>query len=209
MGSWQDGAARATLAAMPSSYLQAIARLDLLDHLRPFDPHVVGTLPLGVAMPGSDIDIVCQAADPTAFAARLWARFGAEAGFAMHQWIGAPRPVVARFSAHGWDIEVFGCALPVADQPGWRHFDVERRLLALGGPGFHAAVLDGRRQGLKTSRHSAAPWAWPAIPMPCCSICSPAPTGRWPPIWRRRDTPPPDPRAATTRHLSGLPPMAF
>jgi len=135
---------------MPSSYLQAIARLDLLEHLRAFDPHVVGTLPLGVALPGSDIDIVCQAADPTAFAARLWARFGAEAGFAMHQWIGAPRPVVARFSAHGWDIEVFGCALPVADQPGWRHFDVERRLLALGGPGFHAAVLDGRRQGLKT-----------------------------------------------------------
>lgn len=150
IGSWQDDAAGATMAAMPPSYLQAIARLGLLDRLRPFDPHVVGTLPLGVAMPGSDIDIVCQAPDAGAFAARLWTCFGAEAGFAMHQWIGAPRPVVARFSGHGWDIEIFGCALPVADQPGWRHFDVERRLLALGGPGFRAAVMEARRQGLKT-----------------------------------------------------------
>ncbi|WP_413776421.1 DUF4269 domain-containing protein [Rhodopseudomonas sp. P2A-2r] len=31
-----------------------------------FDPHVVGTLPLGIDRPDSDIDIVCHAKDPHA-----------------------------------------------------------------------------------------------------------------------------------------------
>ncbi|MCW5738348.1 MAG: DUF4269 domain-containing protein, partial [Enhydrobacter sp.] len=51
---------------------------------------------------------------------------------------------------HGWAIEMFGDARPVAEQRGWRHFVIERRLLALGGTALHAAVMKRRRDGLKT-----------------------------------------------------------
>ncbi len=68
----------------------------------------------------------------------------------------ADRPIVASFAAQGWKFEIFGQARPVAEQAGWRHFRVERRLVALGGAGFHAAVMGVRRGGVKTEPAFAA-----------------------------------------------------
>jgi hypothetical protein len=131
-------------------YRQAIDRLGILAVLRDHDPHVAGTLPLGIDIPGSDIDILCHAPDADAFARLVWAAFGAQARFSIRQWTGAERPVIAQFEAHGWAFELFGHASPVAQQRGWRHFQVERRLLALGGAPFRQAVMERRRQGAKT-----------------------------------------------------------
>ena len=58
--------------------------------------------------------------------------------------------MIASFEAHGWAFELFGHPTPVAFQPGWRHFEVERRLLALGGAPFRHAVMERRRRGAKT-----------------------------------------------------------
>ncbi len=58
--------------------------------------------------------------------------------------------MIASFEAHGWAFEVFGQARAVGEQFGWRHFPVERRLLAQGGPSLRAAVMARRRAGTKT-----------------------------------------------------------
>ncbi|MDF0540958.1 DUF4269 domain-containing protein [Sphingobium sp. H39-3-25] len=131
-------------------YQDALARLDILETLARFDPHIAGTPPLGIAMPSSDIDILCHAPDAAAFADVLWSAFSGHQGFAMRQWAGGERAVIATFVAEGWAFELFGSPLPVARQAGWRHFLVEQRLLALGGPPFRAAVLALRHQGIKT-----------------------------------------------------------
>jgi hypothetical protein len=131
-------------------YRQAIDRLRILDVLRDCDPHVAGTLPLGIDIPGSDIDILCNAANADAFTQIVWSAFGEQAGFSIRQWIGEERPVIASFEAHGWAFELFGHPSPVPLQRGWRHFEVERRLLALGGGPFRHAVMERRRQGAKT-----------------------------------------------------------
>jgi hypothetical protein len=47
-------------------------------------------------------------------------------------------------------------AIPVEQQRGWRHFVVERRLLALGGEDLQEAVLAQRRRGMKTEPAFAA-----------------------------------------------------
>lgn len=124
--------------------------------LRAFDPHIAGTPPLGLDLPASDIDILCHAPDPAVFAAVVWDRFRNGSGFALRQWIGDGRPVIAGFHAHGWAFEIFGAAAPVREQAGWRHFDVERRLLALGGAPLREAVMAGRHRGLKTEPAVAA-----------------------------------------------------
>ena len=36
------------------------------------------------------------------------------------------------------------------EERGWRHFEIERRLLALGGAPFRHAVMERRRKGAKT-----------------------------------------------------------
>jgi hypothetical protein len=131
-------------------YRQAIDCLRILDVLRHCDPHVAGTLPLGIDVPGSDIDILCHVVDAAAFTQLVWSAFGQQAGFSIRQWIGDERPVIASFEAHGWAFELFGHPAPVPQQRGWRHFEVERRLLALGGAPFRHAVMERRRRGAKT-----------------------------------------------------------
>ncbi|MGH6747011.1 DUF4269 domain-containing protein [Novosphingobium sp.] len=127
-----------------------MAASGILPGLARFDPHVAGTFPLGLAVPGSDIDVLCHAPDPDLFAAALWAECGRFEHFAMWQWRKADRPVVATFSVEGLAFEIFGQARPVAGQHGWRHFTVEQRLLGLGGTAFRDAVLAARRAGAKT-----------------------------------------------------------
>ena len=131
-------------------YDQALRSTQMIEHLHSFDPHVVGTLPLGLGVPGSDIDIVCHAPDLAAFAETVWRYFRETDRFALYQWSAGKRPVVAKLTAHGWPFEIFGSIEPVHDQAGWRHFVVEQRLLGLGGQLLRSAVMAARRRGLKT-----------------------------------------------------------
>jgi hypothetical protein len=136
-------------------HCEAIRRAGITSVLGEYDPHVAGTAPLGLAVPASDLDVLCHASDPITFAAALWGAFSNEAGFS-HQWIIADRPVVASFHAHGWRFQIFGQGQPVREQTAWRHFLIERRLLELGGPMFRAAVIRERTKGMKTEPVFAA-----------------------------------------------------
>lgn len=137
-------------------YSEAIERSAILTFLAPSAPRVVGTPPLGLAMPDSDIDIVCEAADPERFVAVLWDALSSLPDFSMRQWTGDGRPIIASFRAHGWLFEIFAAATPVEEQAAWRHFVVERRLLDLGEEVFWQAVMDRRRAGAKTEPAFAA-----------------------------------------------------
>lgn len=129
---------------------EALDRTGLLERLAEHDPRIVGTLPLEIDVPGSDIDIVCHAEDPGAIAPLIWPVIEQCAEAACYQWQGADRALVCRFFAYGWPFEIFASTVPTGDQPGWRHFDIERRLLALGGDAFRAAIRAARARGLKT-----------------------------------------------------------
>jgi hypothetical protein len=131
-------------------YQDPLHRTGLLRSLSPYDPHVIGTLPLGIARPDSDIDIVCCAPEPSALATLIWERFRDANGFAIYQWSARGRPVIARFEAYGWPFEIFAGSDPVHQQSGWRHFEVERRLLGLAGPAFRDALMVLRSAGAKT-----------------------------------------------------------
>lgn len=132
------------------SYEAAIDRSGLLEELRGFDPRVVGTLPLDLSIPTSDIDVVCHVTDAAVFAEILWRRYRSCDRFALHQWRSSPRPVVARFDWGGWPFEVFGDPRPVDQQEGWLHFEIERRLLALDDGRLRRAVAGRRDRGMKT-----------------------------------------------------------
>jgi hypothetical protein len=138
------------------SYEDALAECGALEVLAPFDPRVAGTLPLGLDLPGSDIDVLCFAPDLRTFTETVWDAFSDAPGFITKQWVDPPRSVVVTFEVAGWQIQLYGEALPVEQQRGWRHFAVERRLLALGGLGFRGAVLALRQRGMKTEPAFAA-----------------------------------------------------
>jgi len=132
------------------SYEDALAACGVLGVLAAFEPRVAGTPPLGLDVPGSDIDVLCFAPDAQRFTDAVWHAFADAPAFTARQWVDPPRAVVASFEAAGWRIELYGEAIPVERQRGWRHFAVERRLLALGGRDLQAAVLALRQRGMKT-----------------------------------------------------------
>jgi hypothetical protein len=145
-------------------YEAAVTRLGVLETLRDFDPRVVGTLPLGLFVPGSDIDIVCHAFDPIGFAEVIWKQYQSCDGFSLYQWISKRGPVIARFNWRGWRFEVFGEAKPVDQQRGWRHFEVERRLLVLDDGRLRDAVIRQRSLGTKTEPAFASALGIPGDP---------------------------------------------
>ncbi|WP_407152577.1 DUF4269 domain-containing protein [Bradyrhizobium sp. ORS 86] len=137
-------------------YVAAITNSAVTTTLGPFDPRVVGTLPLGLAVPGSDIDIVCHAADLNAFAAVVWEHYHLADGFVLYRWRSGTSPAIARFMWDGWPFELFGDTRPVEEQSGWLHFEVERRLLALDDGRLRQAVGTQRGAGMKTEPAFAA-----------------------------------------------------
>jgi hypothetical protein len=137
-------------------YRVALTQTGVLSRLAPFDPHVAGTPPLDLDIPGSDIEILCHAPDADAFVAAVWEHFGELSCFAVHQWTRDGQPVIVRFHASGWEFELFAAAEPVDRQVGWRHFRVGRRLLALGGVALCEAIMARRNAGMKTEPAFAA-----------------------------------------------------
>lgn len=137
-------------------YASAVTSSAVMELLKPFDPHIVGTLPLGIAVPGSDIDIVCHALDPNAFADIVWTHYQSADDFVLYRWTSGTRPAIARLVWDGWPFELFGDQLPVRQQRGWIHFEVERRLLALDDGRLRRAVGKLRADGLKTEPAFAA-----------------------------------------------------
>lgn len=141
-----------------TDYQTAVGQLGIIETLAAYDPHIAGTPPLGIHTETSDIDILCHAPDQATFVADIWRAYAQMPGFRLWQWRAKDRPVIATFHAFDWDFELFASPMPVAQQSGWRHFTVERRLLSLGGDGFKRAIRLLRQQGLKTE-----PAFWSAL----------------------------------------------
>lgn len=121
--------------------------------LRAFDPVVAGTIPLGIDLPGSDIDIICEVAPAArlAFEQLLRAHYGHLPAFRMGPAASGPHPaLVSSFRYAQIELEIFGQALPTAQQYAFRHLVVEHAVLRAGGPAWYAAVRRLKAQGLKT-----------------------------------------------------------
>lgn len=118
-----------------------------------FKPVLAGTIPLGINIPGSDLDVLCEVPEAAQgrFAALVQAHFGAHQGFRLAQRsIGGYATTVAGFHYRDETIELFGQALPTDQQLGWRHLLVERAVLEVGGQAWRMAVRYLKLQGLKT-----------------------------------------------------------
>ena len=128
-----------------------LARLDLYGSLPDCCPAVIGTLPLGIDVPGSDLDIALQVLNVKQTALRLRELWGHLPDFTVTRGKtqGAPSALVG-FSLDGLPVEIFASRLPLMHQHGVAHFHIEVTLLGLLGPSFREAVMRHRAAGLKT-----------------------------------------------------------
>jgi ribosomal protein S18 acetylase RimI-like enzyme len=124
----------------------------LFRDLAPFQPTLIGTYPLGLAVDGSDLDIACTCDDLDRFERALHAALsglGVAARLERSDVAGGPA-VVAAFDLGDVAVEIFGQAVPVTAQRGFRHMVIEGQLLAIGGAALAGRIRDLKRAGTRT-----------------------------------------------------------
>ncbi|GAB4396035.1 MAG: DUF4269 domain-containing protein [Microscillaceae bacterium] len=128
-----------------------LTKHQILIKLQAYDPMLVGTIPLNIAIEGSDLDIICYFEDESAFVKTILDNFGDKKNF---HFTGSlpPKPplVVASFYIEDYEVEIYGENTPVRQQFGYRHLLVEYQLLALYGEDFRQQIIALKKQGLKT-----------------------------------------------------------
>lgn len=130
---------------------ETLRRLGIFDTLKRYTPTLVGTIPIGIDVPASDLDIICEANDLRAFAEDVERAYGDEREFRLwRRRIRGVPSVVANFLFEEFPIEVFAQSQPVTTQNAYRHMVVEARLLEIGGPAARRAIRHLKDEGMKT-----------------------------------------------------------
>jgi hypothetical protein len=140
-----------TGSAVQKRAYQALKALQVFERFAPFKPALAGTIPLDIALPDSDLDILCEVHDMGAFDRAALTHFGQMDGYSsqrkIHQGVLAS---IHRFTASGFAIELFGQPIPVVEQRAFRHLLLEARLLEMGGDAARGQILAYKREGMKT-----------------------------------------------------------
>jgi hypothetical protein len=133
--------------------------------LTAFRPALAGTVPLDVDLAHSDLDVICEAHDLDAFAARVEALYGLCEGFCLARYpVRGVESVVSGFRLAGWSFELFAQPVPADRQWACLHLVAEARLLLLGGEPARQAVRELKRQGYRTEPAFAHTFGLPGDP---------------------------------------------
>ncbi len=124
---------------------------EVWEPLAAYRPVLAGTIPIGIDLPESDLDILCEVTDFDAFAqhmTQLWAHLP---DFYLNRKSIRQIPcIIIRFTYQEEAIELFGQAIPVQQQYAYRHMMIEHRLLHLLGTTFRQKIMQLRYNQWKT-----------------------------------------------------------
>lgn len=124
--------------------------------LREYSPCLAGTIPLGVDIPESDADIICEVRNHEAFRQLLLRNFRHHTAFDVREGNAQECAfTLASFSLSAemlspLRVEIFGQTLRVDEQNAYRHLVVEARLLGLTDEGAKDCIRKLKAQGIKT-----------------------------------------------------------
>lgn len=125
----------------------ALKKLEVFDILRSYQPIVAGTIPIDVDIPGSDIDVICQACDLDQFGHLVEQSFRFLEGFQREQ---SKAFFTASFRAHGFTLEIYAEDKQTTEQNAYRHMIAEDRLLRAAAPEAREEIRAQKKAGLKT-----------------------------------------------------------
>lgn len=129
----------------------AIDSLGIIASLREFDPVLVGTLPLGLFVAGSDLDILCFANDLGGFKQNVIGLYSSREKFQVREeTLRGTNAVMSSFTFEGFDFEIFAQSTPVRKQVAYCHLCIEWRLMQERDHRFKEQLLALKSRGVKT-----------------------------------------------------------
>ena len=150
---WRDLTYLENGSAHQKAALKAIQSSRIMDCLSQFDPVLVGTIPIDIALPESDLDIICEVSNKDAklFVDTLFKNFGhCQYYLSEQKQIRGVEVYLVRFHYANFDFEVFGQQIPVEKQYAYRHMLIEDDLLTKNGLQFRNKILALKKAGYKT-----------------------------------------------------------
>jgi hypothetical protein len=128
-----------------------LQKTDIFTELSVFTPILVGTIPIEINIKSSDLDIICYWQNKNLFINTIYNLFHQEQGFKLtEKSIGGQESVIANFTIDEFEFEIFGQNIPTKSQNGFRHMMVEYNLLEKNDSTFRQAIIQLKKQGLKT-----------------------------------------------------------
>lgn len=128
----------------------AIKNLGIMESLIEYDPILCGTLPLGIDVKESDLDIIMEVHEFAPFAEKVEALVGKGENFQLKRRLIRNAPVIkANFIFSGFEFELFGQPSPVRKQYAYLHMVIED-LLIKKFPDLKEKVWKLKMEGHKT-----------------------------------------------------------
>jgi hypothetical protein len=131
--------------------IEALDSLGIFENLKEFNPVFAGTIPIGVDLGGSDIDILCEVTDFSRFQVRLRECYETQKNFFLtEKFVNNQRSIMCRFEFEKFRIEVFAQKTPIEQQDAFVHMVAEARLLEIGGDEARNEIKKLKLSGYKT-----------------------------------------------------------
>lgn len=131
------------------SAYQLLTRTRILEKLAEYNPILAGTIPIGIDIDGSDLDIICYVPDKEKFIAFLNNNFSTEKGFIISE-NQTFNSIKANFIIEDFEFEIFGQNVETTHQNAYRHMLIEHKILLEKGEDFKYQIIELKKQGYKT-----------------------------------------------------------
>ncbi|MCZ0703850.1 hypothetical protein J2T56_002071 [Natronobacillus azotifigens] len=129
---------------------EAINNLGIIEDLSAYNPILCGTVPIGIDIPGSDLDIIMEVFDPTPFEKQIKSLYQDTENFTYKNTIIRDNPVSkANFYYDGFEFELFGQPHLVTKQYAYLHMIIENFIITQQ-PTIKEKVISLKVQGYKT-----------------------------------------------------------
>lgn len=129
------------------SLYSCISINNILNILDSFNPVLVSTICVNLDLAKSDVDIVCEAKDFSAFLSVAKSNFQ---NFKNFKTTSSKERCIASFEISPFIFEIYCSKTPVNMQNGFIHFSVMHKILQIGGEKLRKQILKYKEAGLKT-----------------------------------------------------------
>ncbi len=129
---------------------EAIKKLNIFNDLSTYNPVLCGTLPIGIDVMSSDLDIIMEVQELKHFEELLHSLYADKENFRTKKTtIRCKEVVKANFMFNNFEFELFGQSQPVHKQHAYLHMLIEHELLK-EEPTLKEKVINLKKQGYKT-----------------------------------------------------------
>lgn len=134
---------------------ELLTKYQVFPKLKPYAPVLAGTVPIGIDIEGSDLDIICEVdlrfeedfLDDIMFSRLIPAEAEVKVENIL---INGEKSITLNFMLEEFPIEIFGQNKPSLAQNAYRHMMAEYRILRDRGEEFKQKIIELKKQGIKT-----------------------------------------------------------